>query len=241
MTGREFATLARRHLMPHLPDFLLERGHIYALPVDRIARGFHLYGSAFSRERFTISCTASLLYVPDSIGAALSGLGDRLPILAGRGDEWWEWDTRDDQAAASMMADIRTLVLNFGVPFLDELRTVEAVIERLRQTGDHETDPHVAEALAYSLVLAGEGQAAKEVLQLLRRITLEDKERAAWWADLGDSDEEDWVIDIGHRGRTVEEALARSLEDACRLLDEWNEEQRSELRLPKRASQSPTE
>jgi hypothetical protein len=75
MTGREFATLARRHLMPHLPDFLLERGHIYALPVDRIARGFHLYGSAFSRERFTISCTASLLYVPDSIGAALSGLG----------------------------------------------------------------------------------------------------------------------------------------------------------------------
>jgi hypothetical protein len=140
-----------------------------------------------------------------------------------------------------MMADIRALVLNVGVPFLDELSTVEAVTERLRQSGEHETDPHVAEALAYSLVLAGEDEAAKEMLRLLRRITLEDKERAAWWADLADSGEEDWVIDIGHRGTSFEETLARSREDACRLLDEWNEEQRSDLSLPKHASQPPAQ
>jgi hypothetical protein len=177
--------------------------------------------------------------VPDSIGAVLPGLGDRLPILAGRGDAWWEWDPGDEEAEASMMADIRALVLDLGMPFLDELRTVEAVIERLQQTGEHDTDPHVAEALAYSLVLAGEDEAAKEMLRLLRRITLEDEERAAWWADLGDSEEEDWVIAVGHRGTSVEETLGRSREDACRLLDEWNEEQRSELRLPKHASQPP--
>jgi hypothetical protein len=145
MTGREFAKLARRHLMPHLPDFVLKGGHIYALPVDRVARGFHLTASSFGRERFTISCSVYVLYVPDSVGAVLPGLGDRLPILAGGGDEWWEWDPNDEEAEASMMADIRTLVLEVGVPFLDELSTVEAVIERLRQTGEHETDPHVAE------------------------------------------------------------------------------------------------
>src|SRR5262245_22918912 len=96
--GREFAKLARRHLMPHLDDFVLKDGHIHVLPVDCLARGFHLYASAFSRGWFTISCSVDLLYVPESVGAVLPGLGDRLPVLAGRGDQWWEWDPNDVEA-----------------------------------------------------------------------------------------------------------------------------------------------
>jgi hypothetical protein len=236
MTGREFAKLARRHLMPQLQNFVLKDGHLYALPVGRLARGFHLYASAFGRGRFTISCAVSLLYVPDSVGAVLPGLGDRLPILGGRGDQWWEWDPNDEEAEAAMMADIRTLVLDVGVPFLKERSTVEAVAERLRRTAEHASDPHVAEALAYSLLLERDLKGAEEMLRLLRRITLEDTERAAWWAELNESnsDPDDWTIEVGNRGAAVEERLARSPDDALHLLDEWNAKQRAELRLPNR-------
>jgi hypothetical protein len=69
---------------------------------------------------------------------------------------------------------------------------VHAVAERLLQTGEYRTDCHAAEALAYSLVLARDYDGAKEILKLLRRITLEDDEQAAWWAHNGR---------LGDRGR----------------------------------------
>jgi hypothetical protein len=237
--GREFAKLARRYLMPHLPDDLvLKDGHIFVPPVDRLACQFGLYASAFGRARFTISCSVSTLYVPDSHGAALPGLGDRLPVLAGRGDQWWQWDPGNEEAEAATMADVRGLVLDVGLPFLHERSSVEAVAERLRQTGEHQTEPHVAEALAYSLLLVGDVTAAKQMLDLLRRITLEDTERAAWWSEVADPGEEDWVLEVGKRGASIEEALARSPEDAIALLDEWNDDQLQELRLPEAATGS---
>jgi hypothetical protein len=161
MKGREFAKLARRHLMPHLPGFALKDGRIYALPVERLLRKFTLYSSGFSRERFTMYCTVGVLYVPEGAGVVIAGLGDRLPVLAGRGDQWWKWDPADEEGEIAMMGDIRTLILDVGVPFLEELRSVEAVAERLRQTGEYRTDPHVAETLAYSLLLARDDDGAK--------------------------------------------------------------------------------
>lgn len=72
---------------------------------------------------------------------------------------------------------------------------------------------------------------------MLKRISLEDEERAAWWADLNRGTrgavEDDWVLEVGKRGAGVEEALARSTADATRLLDAWNDEQLRELHLPK--------
>jgi hypothetical protein len=237
--GREFAKLARRHLMPHLPGFVLKDGMIYALPVNRLLRGFTLYASGFSRDRFTMSCTVGLLYAPDSVGAVTAGLGDRLPVLAGRGDQWWTWDLGDEDAETAMMADVRTVMLDVGVPFLEGLSSVEAVATRLRETGEYRTDCHAAEALAYSLLLAGEYEASQELLQLLRRMTLEDDERAEWWRDLHGGSrepvEEDWVVEVGNRGAQIAEALARSPQEAIRILDQWNEEQLRDLRLPKTA------
>jgi hypothetical protein len=225
--------------MPHLPDDLvLKDGHIFVPPVDRLIRQFGLYASAFGRERFTISCSVATLYVPESYGAVLPGLGDRLPILAGRGDQWWEWIPEDEDAEAEMMADIRALVLDVGLPFLDELKTVEAVAERLRRTPERRTEPHVAEALAYSFLLTGDARKAKEMLDLLRRITLEDTERAEWWSEVTDPGEEDWVIEVGKRGARVEQALVRSADDAIALLDQWNDEQVRELRLPSAAARA---
>ena len=66
MTGRGFAKLARKHLMPYLSGFALKDGYVYALPVDRLWRRFVLDPSGFSRESFTLGCAASPLYVHEA-------------------------------------------------------------------------------------------------------------------------------------------------------------------------------
>jgi hypothetical protein len=222
--------------MPELPGCALKDGHVYAVPVDRLWRGFHLYPSGFSRDSFTIYCVVAPLYTPEGAGGVLAGLGDRLPILAGRGDAWWEWRPGDGEAEAQMMADILALMVETGVPFLERLATVGDVARRLAREPDHRSDPHTAEALAYSLILIGEYDRARRELALLRQITLEDEERAEWWKELNEGsaaeDEEDWVITVGKRGAQVQEALESSPDKAVALLNRWNEEQLAELHLP---------
>jgi hypothetical protein len=240
LKGREFAKLARQHLMPHLPGFALTDGLIYAVPVGRLFRAFSLHPSGFGRERFTLYCVVAPLYQPEAASGVLSGLGDRLPVLAGRGDAWWEWRPDDDEAEQQLMVDIRALMLETGVPFLARLATVEDVARRLSGQPDHRTDPYVAEALAYSFILTGDYDLASEELTLLRQITLEDEERAEWWNELNSGtsseDEDDWVIMVGKRGAQVQAALERSPDEAVALLDRWNEEQLDDLRIPANTS-----
>jgi len=222
--------------MPELPGFALKDGRAYAVPVGRLWRGFKLYPSGFSRDRFTVYCVVAPLYTPEGAGGVLPGLGDRLPILAGHGDAWWEWRPGDGEAEAQMMADVLALMVETGVPFLERLATVGDVARRLAREPDHRSDPYTSEALAYSLILIGEHDRALRELALLRQITLEDEERAEWWKELDKGsaaeDEEDWVITVGKRGAQVQGALETSPDKAVALLNRWNEEQLAELRLP---------
>ena len=223
MTGREFEKLARKHLLPHLPGFALKGGHLYALPVDRLWRRFDLYASGFSRESFTIVCSVSPLYVPETIHAYPTGLGDRLPILAGGGDRWWEWTPAAEESEIEMMRDVLAMVQDVGLPFLSKLATPEAVAQRLAQHPSRLDDPHTVEALAYSLILSGKTAAAGESLAHLRRITLHD--------GIGGQPPEDWELAVGKRGDAVADALRRSSAEAASMLDRWNDEQRAQLRL----------
>jgi hypothetical protein len=235
VTGREFAKLARKHLMPYLSAFALKDAYVYALPVDRLWRRFVLSPSGFSRESFTIGCAASPLYVPEAAHSYPTGLGDRLPVLAGQGDRWWTWQPGDEESETAMMDDVRALMLDVGVPFLSQFTSPESVAETLIRHPSKADDPNLVEELAYSLILAGRHEAAAETLADLRRMTLEDEERATWWAELQKEDkgpaEEDWVISVGRRGDSVAQALRRSPVEAVAILDAWNEEQRAALRL----------
>jgi hypothetical protein len=126
-----------------------------------------------------------------------------------------------------------------AVPFLEKLGHCgwrSGATARDRRLSER---PHVAEALACSLVLTRDDEGAREILRVLKRITLEDDERAGWWAELRRGTrgpvEDDWVVEVWKRGARIEEVLARSSTEAIRLLDEWNEEQLRDLRLPKTA------
>jgi hypothetical protein len=235
VTGREFAKLAQKHLMPYLSGFALKDGYVYALPVDRLWRRFVLNPSGFSRESFTIGCAASPLYVPEAAHSYPIGLGDRLPVLAGQGDRWWTWQPGDEGSERAMMEDIRALMLDVGVPFLNQFPTPESVADTLIRHPSKADDPNLLEELAYSLILAGRLELAAEALDDLRRMTLKDEERATWWAELQSEEngpaDEDWVITVGRRGDSVAQALRRSAADAVAILDAWNEEQLAELRL----------
>jgi hypothetical protein len=239
VTGREFEKLARRHLLAHLPGFALKGGHLYALPVDRFWRRFDLYASGFGREAFTIYCSVSPLYVPETMHAYPFGLGDRLPVLAGQGDRWWEWRPGNENVEQAMMESVLALMQAVGVPLLMQLATPEAVAERLAQQPSLHDDCHTVEALAYSLILCGQTASAKESLAHLKRITLDDEARAEWWAEnqkgIRGQPREDWVIEVGKRGEAVANALRRSAADAIVMLDRWNEEQLVRLRLKRYA------
>ena len=68
-----------------------------------------------------------------------------------------------------------------------------------------------------------------------RRITLDDEERAIWWAEnsrFRRPAREDWVITLGKRAANVALALSRSPAEAQAILDTWNEDQLAALRLP---------
>ena len=134
-----------------------------------------------------------------------------------------------------MMDDIRALMLDVGVPFLSRFPTPESVAETLIRHPSKSDDPNLVEELAYSLILAGRPELAAETLDDLRRMTLEDEERATWWAELQSHEkgpaEEDWVITVGRRSDSVAQALRRSPAEAVAILDAWNEEQLAELRL----------
>jgi hypothetical protein len=55
--------------------------------------------------------------------------------------------------SAQLMADIRALMLEMGIPFLERLASAEDIARRLAGEPDHRNDPHTADALAYSLIL----------------------------------------------------------------------------------------
>jgi hypothetical protein len=109
----------------------------------------------------------------------------------------------------AMMADIRALMLQTGVPVLERRATVEDIARQLARQPDRRTDPHVAEALTYSLILIGDYGRARKHLGLLRQITLADEERARWWRELNagtaDEGEEDW----GSRSANARHRLKR--------------------------------
>jgi hypothetical protein len=138
-----------------------------------------------------------------------------------------------------MMEDVLALMQDVGVPLLTQLATPEAVAERLAQEPSLHDDCNTVETLAYSLILSGQTARAAESLAHLKRITLDDEERAAWWAEnhkhIKGPASEDWVVRVGKRGEGVATALRRSAAAAVAMLDRWNEEQLAELRLKRYA------
>lgn len=205
MNGREFAKLARVHLLPHLRGFKLKNGYLWLPPVNRLWRRFDLQSSGFSRTDFTIHYAVSPLYVPGTVRVYPQGLAKPL--------SWWIWEPGDAAGEALMMGEVLAEMLAEGVPFLESVATPADVIARLRPEGDK--DLHVLESRAYSLILDRRYDDALHELERLRRVAV--------------GREEAWVVKLGRRGEKVRRAIERDPATAIAMLDRWNEENRAEL------------
>lgn len=203
MKVKEFERLAREHLLPDLPGFELKRGILFSSPIGYVLRAFTHQPSAFDRNPFYIHAFLQPLYVPaeDESGA--------LGIRSGA----WRLD-RDP------VSEIQEWVREEGLPLLKNAHTPSEFAERIREQEEgHLPDPLQLEALGYSLVLAGDYEAAHRQLEEAEAMPRDAiSENAELWAD---TDEEDWLYEVVRRMRRIQEALKPDPTAAVAVLDEW--------------------
>jgi hypothetical protein len=230
MRTREWEKLARVYLLGELPDFVPgPAGRLYIPPADLVLRSIFHGPTSHQREMFDVYYTVIPLYVP-ATGPVIR-LGERMPGL-------WIWKKGDKAAERKLMGEILDDLRSGPLEYLRSLETPADIAMELRRDRDGRPwrvdDPHDSEWLAYSLILAGDYDDAEVEFANLRRVTLDNAERAAWWEEnhRRRPAKEDWVVVIGRRGEEVRALLHKDPPLAVEQLNDWARAQRAELRLP---------
>lgn len=200
MTTKDFLVIERR-LLPSFPRFVSKGRLMFIRPIEHTLRGFHFDPSAFSKRDFYVKVFFLPLYVPAN--HVHLTFGHR---LRNRSGERWSGDQPELEAA------LRSEMLKEAA-FLAGLKTADDVARALEpfakpnQAGY--TNPHSYEALAYSLIRAGQAGRAATVIDSL----------------LGSNNSNgDWEREIRARARLIRDRLPESLEEAERQLTVWESE-----------------
>lgn len=206
MTTKDFLVIEKR-LLPSFPGFVSKGRLMFIQPVEHTLRGFHFDPSAFSKRDFYVNLFFLPLYVPAS--HVHLTFGHR---LRNRSGERWSGDQPEFEAA------LRSEMLR-EVVFLAGLKTADDVVKALQpfakpnQAGY--TNPHSYEALAYSLIRAGQAGRAATVIDNL----------------LSSNPKVDWEREIIARAGLIREKLSGSFEEAERQLTIWENETTHSLGL----------
>lgn len=207
MNARLAQRLARRYLLPQLSGFAVRGALTYAKPLGDVARGFYLESSR-DPQSFYLWVFVQPLYIP--IDGVSFTFGERL----GHG---WSLSAETEDA---VMREVVALVRQEGLPFLAGLRNPADLASRAAAITQAPDDPNVAEAIAYSLLLAGQWHEAAAALARLDRIV-----RAI------DQRRHPWVAQLGARGGQVRDALTHEPTAALALLAVWRAQTVAALRL----------
>lgn len=213
MKRREFEALFRKYLLADLPDFAYRGSLLFVRPVVHLLRGFYFESSAFDADAFHVWTFVQPLYVPSD--CVIFNFGTR---LYGRWGEGWTLDRQDEGAT---MTDVLVSIKEKGLPFLAPVQTPGDLARKASLVGGYPNTPHTAEAVAYSFVLAHEYPEALQALDRFRTILATH--------DLTNP----WLAEMQRRSELVRDRLERNPHEAIELLEEWNEQTRSDLRLPK--------
>jgi len=194
---REFVTLEQR-LLPSLPGYAVKGRMMIVVPVVHTLRGFYFEPSGFSSKKFYVNMFFMPLCVPAK--HVHFTFGHRV----GHG-----WDAKEPdletKLKAAMKGDMR---------FLLGLRTPKDTAKALEPltTGNPVTgyvNPHCYEALAYTLITAGELAGAATVIDnLLRSVNFSVS----------------WEAEIASRAQLMKEKLSENPERANQQLLTWEAE-----------------
>jgi hypothetical protein len=179
---------------------------MFIQPLGDTLRGFHWEPSAFSKTDFYVNVFFLPLYLPTK------HLHFTFGHRVGRNKRW----TADSAELANALSSEMLKEL----PFLSMLRTAKDVAKALEPlTKPNEAgyvNPHSCEALAYTLVRAGETTEAVDLIErLLKKANLAV----------------DWEREIASRAQLIKDNLLEKPEKAKELLAEWKSETIRNLRL----------
>jgi len=215
MKAKEFASLGKA-LASNLPKSIVRGPLISLVPVGQILRGFQFDGSNFDADSFYVWSFVLPLFVPTEF--VHGGFGNRIRIRGGA-DRW-------DRTDPNFMSELNNAVQKDGLPLLLRTETVpgliEALQEQLERSGGKATAPR--EALAYSLALTGQYNAAKEHLTKV----IASLDRSIGWQKAG-----------AERAELLMAKIAQGPEGVATQLQEWRSQTLRNLKLEDLAS-TPT-
>jgi hypothetical protein len=204
--GREIERLARRHLLPALPGFVVRRSLVYRRPLAYFLCGLSFDTSSFTGSRIFVEAFVQPLYTPyDDL---IYTFGFRL------GDEFWDVDGQNpDRTFIRIADDVRREALPFFGQITDldrfrELVPAWAADDSKVMNYNSLSDPVVTDVLGYTEVLRGNRD---DGLQLLQQAIASERESGEYAnEDLIENPQQvlDAVRDLG-------------LEAGQALLEEW--------------------
>jgi hypothetical protein len=209
MKGRALQKFVEQYLLPSLPGFAYGRRVIYAIPVDNVLCGLIFDSSGFSAQTFHPHAFVQPLYVPSehlilSFGNRLSGV--------------WKFAAGREQHLADRL--IRNIHKQFQ-PFVASLRTPELFAKNASKfSWFNKSNPHLAQAMAYSLAFSGEWKAAAKWLRAVEEIIQKSKAM------------QEWEVALATECRRFQDLLAGDPEGARRQLVAISEQTRNSLKLP---------
>lgn len=213
MKIKDFVLLETR-LLERFPGFTIKGQLMFMIPLEHTLRGFHFDGSSFDKKSLYVDAFFMPLCVPTehvhfTFGRRVRDKG---------GDRWNADDLHFEAALESAMQE--------EVPFLARLRTakdVASALEPLTRPNDAGyVNPHCYEALAYTLVQAGETTAAANVIDTLLK-------RA--------NPTVIWESEIASRSRIIRDKLTEKPEKAQEQLAVWESENIRNLEMENFRSQ----
>jgi len=206
MKTKEFVALEKR-LLPNFPGFAIKESLMFFSPVGHILRGFCFESSRFDKKDFYVNRFFMQLCVPHKY--VHFTFGGRV------GQGGWKADEPDLETALNTE-------MQKELPYLVELQTpndVARYLEPLTKPNPRGyINPHCLEALACSLVQAGELTASADELDNLLNLS---------------SSAVAWERDIASRAQLLRAKLVENPADAQQQLEAWENETASNLGLEK--------
>lgn len=208
MKGAQIQRLAKKYVLPAIPEFRLEKRLLYLPPIDGLLRGFYFDSSGFDGAIFYAEMFAQALYMPSSAGFVLS-VGDR--VWRPKPGEGWRPTPEDE---AEVMSDLVVVLREQVLPFLEERKTPEMFADAILAKGDLLSQQH--ERVGYSLALypARRNEAAEHLQAYI---------------DVDDS--RDWAIAARKRAVRLREAVRTNSQEARALLEQWRLETLANTKL----------
>ena len=209
MQGRDLQKFVNQYLLPALPGFAYARRVIYQVPVGDLLRGLLLDSSGFSKAVLHPDVFVQPLYVPSS--HLVLSFGRRLTGS-------WRHEAGNAQALAKrLLRQMREAVL----PFASSFSSPQSFAANAPAWPWFSRDnPHIQQAMGYSLVLAGDFASAQKWLRAVDETLRQCNNAETWEGRLRDD------------CRKFLDLLVRDPGGAQELLNGWTEDTRRNLRLP---------